>query len=67
MIMIKFTAQGANSAVGGFNHGDIMRIGDALAKHLVEDAKVAVYVESTPLSEDEKTVAKPARKSAAKK
>lgn len=44
MIQIRFKAQGANSLVGGFSHGDLARVGEALAKHLVEEAKVAEYV-----------------------
>ena len=46
MIQIKFIAQGSNSLIGGFSSGDIARVGDALAKHLVEEALVAKYVES---------------------
>lgn len=41
---IKFTASGANSAVGGFMPGDTARIDAAMAAHLVDEAKVAVYV-----------------------
>lgn len=41
---IKFTASGANSAVGGFMPGDTARIDAAMADHLVNEAKVAVYV-----------------------
>lgn len=44
MIQIRFTAQGANSAIGGFNSGDMARVGEALAKHLVDEARVAEYV-----------------------
>lgn len=48
MKQIKFKAQGANSAIGAFNNGDIARVDGALAKHLVEEAKVAVFVEADP-------------------
>lgn len=44
MVKIKFKAQGSNSLFGGFSHGDIANVGDALAKHLVEEAKVAEYI-----------------------
>jgi len=44
MILIRFTAQGANSLIGGFSNGDVARVDPALAKHLVEEAGVAKYV-----------------------
>lgn len=44
MIQIRFTAQGSNTLIGGFSHGDIARVGRDLAHHLVEEAKVAQYV-----------------------
>ncbi len=46
MKRIKFTAQGANSLIGGFSSGDIMRVDDALAEHLVKEALVAKYIET---------------------
>lgn len=51
---IKFTASGANSAVGGFMPGDTARIDAAMAAHLVDEAKVAVYVNADikPTKED---------------
>ncbi|GAB3763490.1 hypothetical protein GCM10028796_17070 [Ramlibacter monticola] len=45
MIQIKFTKFGAHSAFGGFAPGDTMRAPDALARHLVEEAQVAEYVQ----------------------
>jgi hypothetical protein len=57
MMKIKFTAQGANSMFGGFSSGDVANLSDALARHLVEEAKVAKYIDVPP----EKSV-KPARK-----
>ena len=42
---IKFIAQGANSLVGGFIAGDILRCGEAIAAHLVE-CGVAVYLDT---------------------
>lgn len=44
MVKIKFIAQGSNTAIGGFSSGDIANVGEALAKHLVEEARVAQYV-----------------------
>lgn len=43
---IKFTASGANSAIGGFAPGDKARVDSVLAAHLVEVAKVAVYIDA---------------------
>ena len=43
---IQFTASGANSTLGGFMPGDVARVDPAIAKHLVEEAKVAVYVDA---------------------
>lgn len=42
---IRFIAQGSNSAFGSFAHGDLMRCSSDLARHLVEEAKVAEYVQ----------------------
>lgn len=41
--VVVFTAQGSNTAVGNFAPGDRLRCGDALARHLVEEARVARY------------------------
>lgn len=56
---IKFIASGANSAIGGFSPGDIARIDLTLASHLVDVAKVAVYVDASVV---EKIVEKPKSK-----
>ena len=45
MIQIKFTASGANSQLGGFSSGDIARVPEAFARHLVEEARVAAYID----------------------
>lgn len=45
MTPVKFTTFGASSAIGGFGPGDVARVSDALARHLVEEIKVARYVE----------------------
>lgn len=64
MVKIKFTAQGANSIVGGFSPGDRATVGDDFARHLVEEARVAVYDDAPavkspvgpPVSADHPTV-----------
>lgn len=43
---IKFLVGGANSAIGGFSAGDILRCSTAFAKHLVEEVKCAKYIEA---------------------
>lgn len=48
MVKIKFIAQGANSQIGGFSHGDIARVSEGFARHLVEEARVAVYDTPAP-------------------
>ena len=58
MVKIKFTAQGANALVGGFGPGDMANVSEALAQHLVEEARVARYVES---GESIQPAAKPAK------
>lgn len=52
MKRIKFTAQGANSVLGGFQSGDIARVDDAFAAHLVNEARVAVYLETLPVESE---------------
>ena len=47
-MLIRFKTHGANSAIGSFTHGDVARVGDALAKHLI-DIKVAEYAEKPAL------------------
>lgn len=44
---IKFIAQGANSLVGGFIAGDVIRCGKEIAAHLV-DVGVAKYLDEPP-------------------
>lgn len=60
MVTIKFKTFGATSAGGSFGPGDIMRCDDKLAKHLVEEAQCAVYVQapqSAPVEKETKQVA----------
>ena len=46
MVQIRFIRQGANSLIGGFSSGDLARVSDDFARHLVEVARVAEYVQS---------------------
>lgn len=43
-MIVKFKTSGSNSAFGSFSPGDVLRCGDDLARHLVEEAGVAEYV-----------------------
>lgn len=42
---IRFTKFGSNSAFGNFAPGDVMRCDAGMARHLVDEAGVAVYTE----------------------
>jgi hypothetical protein len=42
MEWITFTTFGSNSAIGAFGAGDQLRVGDDMAKHLVDDVGCAV-------------------------
>lgn len=42
-VRIKFTAQGSNSMIGGFSTGDVATVDEEIARHLVEEARVATY------------------------
>ena len=46
MVKIRFIRQGANSLIGGFSSGDLARVSEVFARHLVEEARVAEYVQS---------------------
>ena len=46
MVQIRFIRQGANSHIGGFSSGDLARVSEAFARHLVEEARVAEYVQA---------------------
>jgi len=43
---IKFTSNGCCSALGNFGPGDVARVPQALADHLVNEARCAVYDEA---------------------
>jgi hypothetical protein len=45
MVQIKFIRQGSNSMLGSFSSGDTARVYDALAAHLVNEARVAEYLQ----------------------
>jgi hypothetical protein len=47
LVQVKFTVFGCCSAIGNFEPGDTARISAAMAKHLVEEARCAKYVEAT--------------------
>jgi hypothetical protein len=51
MPMIRFCRSGANTRIGNFQAGDLMRCGDALAAHLVEQARVATWVDAPSAAE----------------
>lgn len=65
MVRIRFIRQGSNSAIGGFSHGDTLTCGEALAAHLVNEARVAEYVQSPQGKEP--PIAKPATRRGSKK
>jgi hypothetical protein len=48
MTRIRFTKYGACTACGEFGPGTIARLSPALAKHLVDDLKVAEYLHAVP-------------------
>ena len=45
MRRIRFKRGGSNTIVGNFANGDLLNCPDALARHLVEEARCAAYVE----------------------
>ena len=45
---IRFTKFGSNTAFGSFQPGDVLRCDASMARHLVEQAGVAVYTEGAP-------------------
>lgn len=61
MVKIKFTAQGANALIGGFTTGDIATVGEAIARHLVEEARVAKYLQTGEAAKPKKPAAKKAK------
>ncbi len=45
-VAIKFTAFGGCSAFGEFSPGDVARVSADMARHLVEEARCAKYVDA---------------------
>lgn len=55
LVQVKFTVLGCCSAIGNFEPGDTARVSAAMAKHLVEEARCAKYVEQpqpAPVAEE---------------
>ena len=61
-VRIKFTHHGANSMVGGFAPGDYARVSEAMAAHLINEARVAVLAETKPAPATKSAPAKKAAK-----
>lgn len=64
LVQIEFISNGSCSAagVGNFNSGDTARVNEALAKHLVEEARCAVYGRAErPSAASPKVETKPVR------
>lgn len=59
-VQIRFTRQGSNTLVGNFAPGDTLRCGEALARHLVVEAKVARYMQPAPTANETKPARRPA-------
>lgn len=49
MKRIKFTKYGSTNVLGNFEPGTIARCDDAFAKHLVEELRVATYLDAPPV------------------
>ena len=62
MVQVRFKTQGANSLLGGFSSGDVARVNAEFARHLVEEAKVADYVNPSAASQTATEEPKPARR-----
>lgn len=51
LVQIKFTKPGASSVFGAFAPGDLLRCSADAARHFVEDAACAMYVEPQPTAQ----------------
>ena len=60
---IKFTASGASSAFGAFAPGDVVRCDAELARHFVEEAHAARYLDAEPEKREVPGEDKPKRRS----
>ena len=47
-VRVRFIRQGSNSAIGGFSPGDRKACDARMADHLVNEARVAEFIEDTP-------------------
>lgn len=68
---IRFTTTGCNTLIGNFSAGDIARVDGALASHLVDEARVALYAspsETAPATSatDESATSEPVRRKSRK-
>lgn len=61
MVQIRFIKQGSNSVLGGFASGDVARVSEEFAAHLVNEARVAVYLDA-PAVKPEQQAPKPNRR-----
>lgn len=61
MTRIRFNKYGACTAIGNFEPGTIARVSEAMAKHLVDEIRVAEYVEA-PVPAPEPQPSKPRRR-----
>jgi hypothetical protein len=51
-VQVKFTAFGCCSAIGNFEPGDTARVSVEMAKHLVDEARCAKYMQApAPVAE----------------
>lgn len=62
MKQIRFIAFGANSAIGSFAPGDVMRCGADLARHMVEEAKCAEYATASAPEQQQEEAPRRGRK-----
>lgn len=49
LISIRFTKTGCCSAIGNFEPGDVARVSEGMARHLVDEAMVANYDRQSPV------------------
>jgi len=61
MRVVQFTSNGSNSVFGNFAAGDTLRCGDAMARHLVREARVAKFMEPAADAPPAESPSKPAR------
>jgi hypothetical protein len=66
MTRIRFNTRGSSSAFGNFAPGDELTCGEAEARHFVEDAQCASYVDAQPKAPEQTIAAPDAAKSKSK-